>query len=37
MNYYIFLDIDGVLWDWNYIKTLNNNSVKTRSEPPKRR
>ena len=21
-NYYIFLDIDGVLWDWKYIKSF---------------
>lgn len=22
-NFYVFLDIDGVLWDWNYIKSNN--------------
>lgn len=30
MNYYIFLDIDGVLWDWNYIKTINQNGIHTK-------
>lgn len=27
-NYYIFLDIDGVLWDWEYIKYITINQTK---------